>query len=124
MPVNSRAKGKRGELEFAKALTNAGYPARRGIQFRGGQDSPDVICDALDRWHFEVKLYGTCQLFAPATLAEWDAQARADAGYKRPVIAHRWARSGWWVRTLPGNGARPYWQPLTDWLADVEAGLA
>ena len=41
--MNSRTKGKRGELELAKALRLYGYDARRGQQYHGGADSPDVI---------------------------------------------------------------------------------
>lgn len=46
-PINSRAKGKRGELQLAHKLTELGYPAERGQQRKGGEDSPDVICDRL-----------------------------------------------------------------------------
>jgi hypothetical protein len=53
--MNSRNKGKRGELEAAKFLASEGFPARRGQQFSGGTDSPDVLCEALPRIHFEVK---------------------------------------------------------------------
>jgi hypothetical protein len=38
--MNSRNKGKRGELEAAKFLASEGFPARRGQQFSGGADSP------------------------------------------------------------------------------------
>lgn len=51
--INSRQKGKRGEREFAQYLTEKGYPARRGVQFSGGPDSPDVVSDLPI--HFEVK---------------------------------------------------------------------
>jgi hypothetical protein len=45
--MNSRNKGKRGELEAAHMLTHEGFPARRGQQFSGGTDSPDVVCESL-----------------------------------------------------------------------------
>ena len=50
----SRNKGKRGERELARFLVDHGHPARRGQQFSGGPDSPDVICKSLP-FHFEVK---------------------------------------------------------------------
>jgi len=53
--TNSREKGKRGELEFAHFLTDNGYPARRGQQFKGTDDSPDVICEELGDMNIEVK---------------------------------------------------------------------
>ena len=52
--VNSRAKGCRGELQFAKELGHYGIHAVRGQQRAGGPDSPDVIHD-MAGVHFEVK---------------------------------------------------------------------
>ena len=43
MPINSKQKGARFEREIAEHLREKGFEARRGIQFRGGEDSPDVI---------------------------------------------------------------------------------
>ena len=42
--INSRAKGARYERELARYLDENGFPARRGQQFAGGSDSPDVVC--------------------------------------------------------------------------------
>lgn len=53
--MNSREKGKRGERLWRDELRANGYAARRGQQFSGSPDSPDVICDALPWLHFEVK---------------------------------------------------------------------
>lgn len=44
---NSRTKGKVGELELAHYLSDRGFPARRGQQFSGGGESPDIVCPAL-----------------------------------------------------------------------------
>jgi Holliday junction resolvase len=49
----SRDKGKRGEREVAEFMRNHGIPARRGVQYQGGPDSPDVV--GLDGFHNEVK---------------------------------------------------------------------
>ena len=43
--INSRAKGARYERELARYFEENGFPARRGQQFAGGSDSPDVVCD-------------------------------------------------------------------------------
>src|SRR4051812_18894103 len=51
--MNSRAKGKAGELELAALLRAHGFAARRGVQYQGGADSPDVI--GLPGCHIEVK---------------------------------------------------------------------
>ena len=122
-PVNSRAKGARGELQLAKALTDAGHPAERGQQRKGGADSPDVICPSLAAFHIECKLTAACKMHSPAQLATWDEQAKRDAGQLRiPLVVHRWnGCTTWWVRVLK-RGLSPYWQTLPDFLADVEYG--
>ena len=120
MPVNSRRKGANGEREFAKALTELGFPARRGQQFAGGTDSPDVVCEGMGGIHFEVKRYRDCKMFSPATIQEWEAQARRDAGDKLPVIAHRWnGQSTWWLRVLPTE-ISPYWQTLEEFVEGLK----
>lgn len=93
MTINSRSKGKRGELELAKVLRDAGYPgARRGQQFSGGTDSPDVVCPGLsEEFHFE------CKLVEAGNLYNWLAQAQRDAGDKVPLVAHKKSRKEWVV---------------------------
>ncbi|MDV6376444.1 hypothetical protein [Deinococcus arenicola] len=121
--TNSRAKGKRGELEFAKALTALGHPATRGVQFRGGEESPDVRCPSLPGAHWEVKFYATCQMFSPAMLTTWRTQAEADAGAGLPLIAHRWNGSrAWWVAVCrPGKPL--IWMTLPDLLSTLKEYL-
>ena len=53
--INSKQKGKKGELEVANYLKEKGLTARRGQQFQGSPDSPDVICEEWDNIHIEVK---------------------------------------------------------------------
>ena len=92
--MHSRNKGKRGELEFAKLLTSEGFEARRGQQFSGGSDSPDVVCEALGKFHFEVKRVEALRLY-PAM-----AQATNDAGLNKiPLVAHRRNGEEWVVIT-------------------------
>lgn len=118
--MNSRRKGKDGELELARRLGELGFPAKRGQQFKGGQDSPDVVCEGLGHVHFEVKRTADCKMFSPAMIREWEAQARRDAGDKLPVLAHRWnGQTTWWIRSLPSELA-PYWQTLEEFLTGVE----
>ena len=87
--MNSRQKGKRGELEAAKMLAAEGFPARRGQQFSGGEDSPDIVCEALPALHFEVKRVERGNPY------DWVAQAKCDAGSKYPVVLHRRNDHGW-----------------------------
>jgi len=91
--VNSREKGKRGERQWRDQLRAHGFHARRGQQFSGGQDSPDVICDSLPWAHFEVKLCERLDLYAAMD------QARRDCGGRAPFVAHR--RNHWpWLVTM------------------------
>ena len=71
---NSRNKGKVNERAWASICTNEGYPARRGQQFRGGDDSPAVVCESLPMFHFEVKSGKRPHL--------WDAVAQAERDQK------------------------------------------
>lgn len=94
--INSRQKGARGERLWRDVLTSYGYTARRGQQFAGGTDSPDVVCDDLAPIHFEVKCVQSLNICK--VMRE---QAMRDAGKdKAPVIAHK--RDGRpWVVSLP-----------------------
>lgn len=94
MKLNSRQKGARGEREFAKELTKAGFKAWRGQQHKGTEDSPDVECPALSDYHFECKFVEALRLY-PAL-----EQAMEDAPNKIPVVAHRKKRQEW-VAILP-----------------------
>lgn len=53
--TNSRRKGSRREREWAKWLTDRGYPAKRTQQYKGSKDSFDVVSPShpIQRW--EVK---------------------------------------------------------------------
>ena len=93
--INSRRKGCHGELEFAHFLSGKGLSARRGQQFSGGTDSPDVVCEGLPGVHWEVKRVEAGNLYS------WLGQAQRDAGAGRtPVVAHR--KNGKdWVAIVP-----------------------
>jgi len=87
--MNSRNKGKRGELEFAHWLTDRGYKSRRGQQHKGTPDSPDVITD-LEGVHFEVKRVERLELHKALQ------QAIDEKGEgEMPVVAYRRNRSEW-----------------------------
>jgi hypothetical protein len=94
--MNSRNKGKRGELEAAKFLASEGFPARRGQQFSGGAESPDIVCESLPGMHFEVKRTEKGNPY------DWVAQAERDGGYKIPVVLHR-RNDHKWLAILPAE---------------------
>lgn len=86
--MNSRAKGKVGELELAAVLRAHGFDsARRGVQFHGGADSPDVV--GVPGVHLE------CKRVEAGNLYTWLDQAIRDAGANLPVVAHRRNRREW-----------------------------
>ena len=89
--MNSRDKGQRGERQWRDELRAAGYAARRGQQFCGSPESPDVVCDDL-RWaHFEVKHVERLNI------VEAMEQARLASGGKVPIVAHRRNFTPWLV---------------------------
>ncbi len=92
--MNSRTKGKNGELELAAFLREHGFEARRGQQFSGGGDSPDVVHN-IPGVHLE------CKRVEQGNLYDWMAQAIRDANPADiPVVAHRRNRRDW-VAILP-----------------------
>jgi len=111
--MNSCKKGKRGERAWRDELRAHGYEARRGQQFCGSPNSPDVICADLPGLHFEVKAVERLNIH------EAMAQAIEDAGEKRPVVAHKRDRGDWLVtmkaddwfkllaKTQPGRAGAP-----------------
>lgn len=77
-------------------LREYGYDARRGVQYKGGADSPDVT--GLPGIHIEVKRTERLSLYDAI------AQSRHDAGDKEmPVVAHRKNNSEW-VMIQPLDG--------------------
>ena len=86
--LNSRRKGARGERDFAKVLQAKQIEARRGQQFAGGGDSPDVVTN-LTNVHFEVKYTKAGNLY------DWRRQAERDGKGKLAIVAHRRNRQPW-----------------------------
>lgn len=90
--MNSRAKGARGERAFRDLLRAEGYEARRGQQFSGSPDSPDVVCPDLQGTHFEIKCV------EKLNIEDAMIQARRDAGTtKTPIVAHKRNHCGWLI---------------------------
>ena len=86
--VNSRRKGKEGELELANLLKQYGFDARRGQQY-SGIEGEDVV--GLPGLHIEVKRANSLNV------SKAMRQAREESQGKIPVLAHRKDREGWLV---------------------------
>lgn len=94
--VNSRAKGARGERLWRDRLRDNGFTARRGQQFSGGSDSPDVICEELKNLHMEVKFVENL------SLKKAIEQAERDSGGKPWIIAHKRKNEPWMIYMKDG----------------------
>ena len=92
MAINSKQKGKVGELEVANILKKRGYKARRGQQYCGANGDPDVI--GLDGFHIEVKRIES----GHGKAYEWYEQAVNDSREgETPIVVHRKNRAPWLV---------------------------
>ena len=79
----SKQKGKRGEREAAAELGELlGCHARRGVQYQGSADSPDVVLEGVNI-HVECKRTETLNVYKAIE------QAIGDAGLKVPIVWHR-----------------------------------
>jgi hypothetical protein len=97
--MNSRTKGKVGEREFAALLREHGFDARRGQQFSGSPDSPDVVSDALAWLHVEVKRVQNLNLTDACAQAERDQTGSGLTKNKKLawVVAHRRNHQPWLI---------------------------
>lgn len=91
MAINSKAKGKRGELQVAAMLREAGFKdARRSQQYAGMNDDADVV--GLPGCHLEVKYREHLNLY------EAMEQSRNDSnGMDIPIVVHRKNGKPWLV---------------------------
>lgn len=88
--MNSRAKGKRGELTLARKLREYGYEARRGQQYAGANGDADVV--GLPGIHIE------CKWVEHLNIHDAVGQSRRDANEgELPVVMHKKNGTGWLV---------------------------
>ena len=91
--MNSRTKGKRGELEAAHILKKHGYDARRGQQFAGINGDADVV--GLPGIHIEVKRVEKLNIDEALEQAIRDKRES-----EIPIVMHRKNRTKWKVTML------------------------
>ena len=89
--MNSRQKGKRGELELAKVLREHGYETRRGQQYSGTETSADVV--GLPGIHLECKRVENLNVYNALAQAIRDAGESGDL----PAVFHRKNNQPWLV---------------------------
>ena len=90
----SRSKGARGEREFRDLLISMGVPARRGQQYAGGLDSPDVVTDLDAVAHFEVKRTERLDLRSSMAQAIHDTGS-AIGCHPMPIVVQRGSHQEW-----------------------------
>lgn len=91
--MNSRQKGKRGELELAHYLKDHGYKnARRSVQYNGKAENAKCDVLGLDGYHVECKRVEKLNLEKASEQAERDAE-NGDI----PIVVHKKNRKPWYV---------------------------
>ena len=89
--MNSKAKGGRGEREWAAECRSQGFTvAHRGTQYKGGYDSPDVV--GLPGIHQEIKRVEKLNIHESMKQSIRDCEGKAI-----PIVAHRRNREEWLV---------------------------
>lgn len=109
--MNSRTKGKRGELEAAHLLKEYGYDARRGQQFAGINGDADVV--GLPGIHLEVKRVEKLNIENAVDQSVRDAREG-----EKPAVLHRKNRRKWLV-TMPFNEwieLYQAWEKENEWI--------
>ena len=92
MAVNSKRKGKTGELELAKKLNEYGFSTRRSVQYNGKADDGKADLVNLPGIHIE------CKRVERLNVSEAMAQAINDAkDGELPTVFHRKNYEGWLV---------------------------
>lgn len=90
MALNSRRKGKTGELEAAEVLrTLFGWATRRSQQYSGTSDSADLRVEQTPNLFWEVKRVNRL------CVAKTMKTAAAQCGRRVPVLMHRPDRCEW-----------------------------
>ena len=94
MAINSKKKGKTGELELAKKLREYGYDVRRSVQYNGKAEDGAADLVGLPGIHIECKRTEALRLYDAID------QAKRDATGEIPVVFHR-KNNCEWVAILP-----------------------
>ena len=91
MAVNSKQKGKAGELELVRKLKEYGYSVRRSVQYNGKAEEgqPDLV--GLPGIHIECKRTEKLSLYDAVDQAKRDSEGTQQL----PVVFHRRNNCKW-----------------------------
>lgn len=88
--MNSRSKGKRGELELSHVLNSHGFDTHRGQQYSGANGDADVV--GINGLHIE------CKRSERTSIEDWMKQSESDArDGEMPCVMHRRNNEEWKV---------------------------
>ena len=92
MPINSKSKGKRGELEICNELKKYGYDCRRTVQYNGKATEGGADVVGLTGIHAEIKRVEKLNIYDAIDQAKRDAK-----NGDKPTVFHRKNRCNWLV---------------------------
>lgn len=90
--MNSKQKGKRGELELVRKLKEYGFDTRRSVQYNGKADDGQADLVGLAGIHVEAKRVEKLNLYDAMAQAIHDAKDG-----ELPTVFHRKNNSEWLV---------------------------
>lgn len=91
MAVNSKRKGKTGELELARKFREHGYDARRSVQYNGKEEDGQADILGLPGVHIECKRTERLNLYDAVDQAKRDSNGKEQI----PVVFHRKNHCEW-----------------------------
>lgn len=92
MPINSKDKGKRGELEICRVLKGYGFDAKRTVQYNGKAEEGQADIIGLEGIHAEIKRVERLNIYDAMAQAKHDAKPN-----ELPTVFHRKNNAKWLV---------------------------
>ena len=115
MSINSKAKGKQGELEWARLCKAEGYDVRRTAQYCG-KTGEAADCVGLPDIYIEVKRVEHLNIHDAMAQAVRDSEAENKGNM--PIVAHRKNGTEWLVTMRAADWFKLY----REWEAGNEEG--
>lgn len=91
MPVNSKRKGAKGELELAKKLREYGFDTRRTVQYNGKAKEGQADLVGMPGIHIECKRTEALRMYDAVDQAKRDSEGSGEL----PVVFHRKNNCEW-----------------------------
>ena len=115
MAVNSKRKGKTGELELATKLKGHGYDVRRSVQYNGKEEEGQADLLGLPGVHIECKRTERLSIYDAVNQAKRDSKGKNQI----PVVFHRKNNCEWLAIMTMDNFMEIY----REWEAGQDNGV-